>query len=133
MQSISRRDFDDLARIKQAREKEAQAQNLRSFVAAATPAELVTGYKEWDAYLNLLQGAIEQTEKVKANLSVQMEAPELTDAVQLLRVKVELIRCSERITAWQAAMRLPKDLIEGKAHAESLLEELIEGASSNDD
>lgn len=90
----------------------------------AVAAELLTGNVAWDAFLRYLQGAIDVTREQMSALEKVLFAPDLVDQVRLLQVKVSVLRCAERIAAWEAVMQLPRELGDNGEIAASLVERM---------
>lgn len=122
--AFDRADYDALIKDKLREQAGRSLSRLELMRQGAVAGELLTGNAAWDAFLRYVQGAIDQTERQLATFQLAFTSPDLLDQSQLLRVKVDALRCSERISAWKAVMQLPKDLIEQGEQAQSLLERM---------
>ena len=84
-------------------------------------AELLPGVPAWDTFLSYIQGAIDATREQYAALQGMLASPSILDTDRLLQIKVNALRCAERIAAWEAVLGLPKELIEIGTKAADLL------------
>lgn len=91
---------------------------------AAVRTELLMGSSEWNSFLGYIQGAIEETEVQRDSLIELISDPLMVDHDQIMRAKIALSGCKERIAAWNAVIELPKDLIEAGNKAKGLLERM---------
>lgn len=91
---------------------------------AAPPMETLTGLPTWDLFLNYLQGAIEKTREQLRTLDQQMRSSDVLSHEAMLQCKIQIIRCEERIAAWDAVVGLPKELVEHGTAAQGLLERM---------
>jgi len=127
--SFDRSDFDALNKEREKQRLEQLAPQLRLMQQAAILAELLPGVPAWDVFLSYIQGAVETTRAQAATLEAVLKAADLLDPQRLLEAKVSLLRCHERIAAWEAVIQLPKDLINQGDQAESLVSRMEKGAT----
>lgn len=119
--TYDRKDFERLIREKSKQRLEEMLPQLHLLRQGSVAAEILPGVPAWDTFLRYIQGAIETTEYQLATLQAALGSPDVLDQAQLLRIKVDALRCSERIQAWKAIIQLPKDLIEQGENAQGLL------------
>jgi len=119
---------EDFARLKQqAFLKDSHAKTtsrLTLIKQGAVVGESMTGVPAWDTFLSFVQGAIDTTREQLAALGDTLASPDVLDHDRLLQIKVSMIRCKERISAWEAIVKLPKDLIEHGEQTQSLLDRM---------
>ena len=97
---------------------------LEILAQAEVGAANLTGDPIWDIFLSYIQAAIERTEAEIRTTETLLGSPEVTDVPDLMRLKIQLARLKERVSAWNAVISLPKDIkIEGEK-AKTLLERM---------
>lgn len=99
------------------------AQKMRQLSQAEVSHEALMADPHWRVYQQLLQGAIEQTKKDHAELLQLLDEPELTDENEIRRIRNLMFMCKARITAWEVAISLPKQVQEHGAEARQWLDE----------
>ena len=110
--TFERAEYDELVKRKRCDDFERMLPKLEIMRQGAVAGELLTGNSTWDAFLRFVQGAIDTTQEQLDTLQRALASPDLLNQEQLLRTKVDALRCSERIAAWRAVIQLPKDLTE---------------------
>ena len=114
-------DFKTLSKDLERKRVETIAPQLQLLKQGAVVAELLPGVPAWDTFLSYIQGAIDTTREQYAALQGMLTSPGILDMERLLQIKVNAIRCAERIAAWEAVLGLPKELIESGAKTTDLL------------
>lgn len=130
--TFDRSEWEKLQETHRARHFEQMLPKLEIMRQGAVAAELLTGNAAWDAFLRYLQGAIETTREQLVTLQNALASPELLDQTRLLQTKVSALRCMERISAWEAAMQLPKELAEYGEQAADLVSRMEKISDGND-
>ena len=99
---------------------------LEILAQAELNAANLTGDSTWDIFLSYIQAAIERTEAEIKTTETLLGSPEVVEIPDLMRLKIQLARLKERVSAWNAVISLPKDIkIEGEK-AKTLLERMAE-------
>jgi len=99
---------------------------LEILAQAELNAANLTGDPTWDIFLSYIQAAIERTEAEIGTTEILLGSPEVVEIADLMRLKIQLARLKERVSAWNAVISLPKDIqIEGEK-AKTLLERMAE-------
>jgi len=114
-------DFRTLSKDLERKKIETIAPQLQLLKQGAVVAELLPGVPAWDTFLSYIQGAIDTTKGQYIALQDMLSSPSILDADKLLQIKVNALRCAERIAAWEAVLGLPKELIESGTKATDLL------------
>ena len=97
---------------------------LEILAQAELNAANLTGDSTWDIFLSYIQAAIERTEAEIKTTETLLGSPEVVEIPDLMRLKIQLARLKERVSAWNAVISLPKDIkIEGEK-AKTLLERM---------
>jgi len=91
---------------------------------AEVKAKHLTGDPHWDMFLSYIQGAIETTQRQLEGFEAALGSPDLVNTDEIMKAKISVIRCRERIAAWVAVMELPNELRAGGVEARGLLERL---------
>jgi len=118
---------EDFERLRQSSLKDNYAKatsHLTLIKQGAVVGESMTGVQAWDTFLSFVQGAIDTTREQLDALNHTLASPDILDHDRMLSIKVSMIRCKERIAAWEAIVKLPKDLIEHGEQAQSLLDRM---------
>ena len=105
----------------------ARRPQLEMLAQASLKAEHVTGHPAWDQFLTFIQAAIERERKALVSHETTLRNPLIVAHNDMLAAKVALVRCQERIWAWEAVMAIPAALIEGGERARALLAEVENG------
>ena len=126
--------IDEFSKWRAVHQKEKVSAERRRFEIlqqAAVKAEHLTGQPEWDYFLSLLQNAIDVTETQAKEFERKLSDPSLVGHEDLLAVKIDLIRCLERMMAWKVVMDLPKELVESGETAANILERLTDAGTED--
>jgi len=94
---------------------------LEMLQQAAVKSSSLTGNPAWDTFLSYLQAAVDTTKLQRDAFQDKLTDPDLVNTEEMLRLKSNITRCSERIIAWETAISLPKDIIAEGEKAKSLL------------
>lgn len=122
--TFDRKDYQESLKTAQTERFAQKRANFELLVQAAVKAELLTGDPHWDTFLTYLQGAIETAQEHLTVWQQRLADPDVVDDVEMRRIKIELIRCRERILAWEAVKSLPRDLMTLGEEAKGLLERI---------
>lgn len=105
------------------------AEYIRQIAQAAVPAHAVMGDPNWRVYQQMLQGAIEQLRTVVDSDARRLYSPECA-AEEERRLKNRINRHVGMIEAFEAAIALPKQLVESAESAQAELAKILpEGAN----
>ena len=97
---------------------------LQSLSQAQIKAEHVTGDPDWDTFLSYIQSAVENHEAEIAELKTMLESPHMVAPDDIMRLKIAIISCRARLSAWDAVISLPRDIKEHGEKARSLLDRM---------
>ena len=111
------------ARAEKAAEHAPQLQMLRQ---AAFQAEMLTGIPAFDQFLSYLAAAVEDTEGHLKAFEAILADPKVVDTEAIMLAKIAMTECRGRLDAFNAAISLPKDIIEKGAKAKKLLDRMPE-------
>lgn len=128
-----RPEYGDFAKAQKAKREEklrVRIPNLELLSQAQIKAEHVTGHDAWDTYLTWVQAAAEKAKEYMNHLDTMLADPMVVGHDELMRLKVEREACRARIEAWEAAIELPKQIIE---QGEKARNTLIDLAGAEDD
>ncbi len=122
---IVERDQVTELRRKQQNGKDADSRLLlQSLSQAQIKAEHVTGDPDWDTFLSYIQSAVENHEAEIAELKTMLESPHMVAPDDIMRLKIAIISCRARLSAWDAVISLPRDIKEHGEKARSLLDRM---------
>ena len=124
--SFERADYTELLGKKKTERVREQKTSLEMLRRAEVGAKFLTSDQNWDTYLSYIQNAIERTE---AQLSACKEGlcdPDMTNADEIMRIKIHAATCAGRIEAMKAMRALPKELMTAGAQARQLLDTIDE-------
>lgn len=113
--SFDRQDFENLR-------KEKASQRLRSgstmtLVHAAPPLEKLTTSPEWNKFLELVAGRLEEKQKVQAYHAQQLTHPGLVSHDDLMKVKLQLVMATAAVQELELVMALPQTILTAAAEA----------------
>ena len=99
---------------------------LQSLSQAQIKAEHVTGDPNWDTFLSYIQAAVESHEAELEELKTMLESPHMVAPDDIMRLKIAIISCRARLSAWGAVIALPRDIREHGEKARALLDRIDE-------
>jgi len=106
-----------------------QQAHLRAIEQAAVPAHAVMGDPNWRVYQQMLQGALERLRAVVEHDTRRLWSPECP-ATEERVLKIRINRHVGMIEAFEAAIALPKQLLESAEAAQAELAKILpEGAN----
>lgn len=117
-------DFKKRTGDRKAEQAAAHRPQIEMLAQAAIKTQHMTGDARWDWFLSFLQAAIETTAAQHVALAAVLSDPKTVAHEQIMVAKIALAECKGRIDAFNAALSLPKDLIEMGGQAKTLLERL---------
>jgi|TARA_Y100000310_G_scaffold21356_3_gene20640 hypothetical protein len=95
--------------------------DLQLLIQAEVSAEAMTGHPDFDRFLSYLQNAVVICEQKIAYLQTQLNDPMVVNADEIMGIKAMLTDANARKEAWQAAINLPKDIMENGENARELI------------
>ncbi len=90
---------------------------------AAVDATAMTNSPTWNIFLQHVQAAIDTTRKVRDAHERVMRDPLVVNHDQIMTAKLGFVEANATITAWEAVLSLPKEIIERGDRARGLLHE----------
>ena len=121
--SGSRQDFEDLIKKRQEGRVQRQQAELKQAAMAVPPMEALTGDKNWDLFLKLLEGEIQRLEGLLYVAKEQMAEGQEVSHEELIKQKLQIRGLRDSITALMNIRGIPKVLLEGGRKAARLLRE----------
>lgn len=118
--------FKKLMAEKKAERAQPSRPVLEILAQAEVAAANLTGDATWDIFLSYIQAAIERTEAEVTTTETLLGSPEVVEIADLMRLKIQLARLKERISAWNAVISLPSDIKTEGEKAKGLLERMGE-------
>lgn len=118
------RTFDEFRRNAPRREAEADLRHLRALQQAEVAANNLTGSPEWDVFLSYVQHAVKETTEQRDAWQRRLNAPDVVDHTELLKIKIAIAECNARIDAWTVAIALPADIKRNGNKAKDLMARL---------
>ena len=100
-----------------------EARHLRQVAQAEAPMTVLTGVREWDLYLQVVQAMIVRTEASAKEAAARLEAPEVLDHDQMMVAKIELLKLRQAVVTMTELRDLPQMLIERGRAAKKLLKD----------
>ena len=125
--AIDERSFRQRQRGQLSERVEAGRKPLEFLAQAEIKAGNLTGHRDWDFYLSLLQAEVDQLEAVAAQLRAKLEDPKLVSAEALMLAKISLVDVSAHIAAREHAMQLPAVIMKQGRQAAELLAKIDGG------
>jgi hypothetical protein len=125
--TIDRKDWN--VRQAQALGSAARNANLRALERlrqAAVPAEKLMGDDHWRIYQQMLQDAVNRQIENRDRLVLQLMSDTCNSYEDMVRVKRMIAECEATIRAWQTAIDLPKQLLNGAAEAQQALNDVTD-------
>lgn len=124
--TFEREQYQKLMAEKKADGRQPPRPVLEILAQAEVAAANLTGDSTWDIFLSYVQAAVERTEADIESTERLLGSPEVVEIAELMRLKIQLARLKERVSAWNAVISLPRDIkIEGEK-AKKLLERMGE-------
>ena len=105
-------------------ESKAQRKQLVMLAQAVVEAENMTGVPEWDRFLSYVSAASEACGERAAALRDRIADPSVVGHDEIMQLKISLEGWIQRGLAFDAVIRLPKDLMEVGEDARELLERM---------
>lgn len=99
--------------------------SLDFLAQASVSAEHLTGYHEWNTYLSYVQAVIEKARIYLGECDARLTNPDIVNHDQLIQIKIQRESIASMIRAWEAAISLPKEIIEKGEEAKNHLLELV--------
>ncbi len=99
-------------------------QDISMVMQAGLSAESVTNHPDWDRFLSMIQAAIEKTDEQRQGYRELLESSALVDPNEIQKIRVQLIICNERISAWKVVIDMPKELMSNAADAIDIMERM---------
>jgi hypothetical protein len=126
MSQFDRQEFDKLMGENTIKRLEKQRDHLEYQKQAEVSATLLTGDQNWDVFLQFLQSAVDTTKAQKTSLEERYLDPGLVNPDEIMKDKILIMLCAERIKAWETVIALPVDIMSQGEKARSLLARLGE-------
>jgi hypothetical protein len=128
----SRRDHKDWLKDnpspREARSRSPDQQSLRMIEQASVSVSAMTGNPDWDRFLSYLQRGVEISQQQADGVKERLCDPGVYNAESIIGLKIALAAAEARTQAWQAAINLPRDIIEnGDKAAELIVEDADAG------
>ena len=101
---------------------------LQTLSQAQIKAEHVTGDPNWDTFLSYIQAAVDNHEAEIEELKSVLESPHMVAPDDIMRLKIAIISCRSRLSAWDAVIALPRDIKEHGEKARTILDRLDDEA-----
>lgn len=118
---VDRNELDELLKAKK---RESVQQSLGMLEQAEVSHKSLTGFPEWDLYLQELQARLESARKAKESFSAELESPETVDPIEERRLKNRILILTERIGTLDACINLPTDILKQAQDARDSLAKL---------
>lgn len=99
---------------------------LETLRQAAVPAATLMADPSWSLYQQMLQASIERTERNRDRFIARLNSADCASAEEMFRLKQLIAECNAMVTAWTAAIALPKQLIENARMAEESISKVVE-------
>ncbi len=96
--------------------------HLEALIQAEVKVEHVTGDPHWDTFLSYVQAAIEKSEEELGSLKTMLESPHMVAPDDIMRLKIAIVSCRSRLSAWDVVIALPRDIKEHGEKARALLD-----------
>jgi hypothetical protein len=117
-----RREEWDERREEMAAERERERiPDLRRVAQAEVPIRFLTGSREWDFYLQVIQAMIVDAEERAGAAAAELEDPLVLDSTEMMKRKVGLIKIRQSIETMTELRDLPKVLVDGGRAAKKAL------------
>lgn len=108
---------------------EAAKQHLRErglsaalhLIHAAVPIEKLTMSDEWNSYLQLIEGLLEQEQQSLEQLQRELSSPTLANAERIMQLKLQIAGSFARLKTLTEVRDLPRELIGAAATARERL------------
>lgn len=125
--TYDRKDWIDRVAARRADQAQDDDRRRLELVAqAAVPAEKLMSDPNWAIYQQQLQAAIERMRAHRTRLAETLNSPGCIGHEDMLRVKILILECDAMVNAWQAAIDLPRTVMESAERAAKVLEKLTE-------
>lgn len=121
--AFERKEFDELQERRRSEKVKDSALHLRQLAQAEVLATQLTGRSEWDAFIQIIQGMVEEAKVEAQSESDQLGSPNLIDHQEMLRHKIRLLELREAIRIMEHLIGLPKVLCENGRAARKLMKE----------